>query len=819
MARNKKNSRIPALRKLGLSVAEDPWRMVGATVLVTILMVLGAGAALETGRTEFRTNINDLFPDYEEMDIMDQIGEDFGNYETFIVLVKADDVLTPKAFEKTSGAIIKLKNDPRTWRNVIGENDVEKNLSFISLPTILEEYSQISWGSTTSQDIRDILKTYLNDNNIPEVYRKLAASLLPKNFNPDSDNKIKSMVLYVTLDGGLSDTELEALELHMRDDIINDFRGSGVEMYTYAFGLLSTSYGEAEATMEPLFVLAVIAIFALSLINYRRLSDALLANLTLLIVIIWTFCIIGIVGFDYNFMNIMVPLLITGLAIDFSFHAIIGYRERLWGTKQPEIRIKKAAIGMITFVGIAFILATVTTTFGFLSNIVSDLQAITEFGIVAAFGVVFACVLNVTFVPAIRIILDKRRLKKGKELKGAIPPKNISAKPGRVLGPIFNTVKHPWAFIIVLIVIAIPGYVLLPNMRATYDPTGELLETQDITIAFRTLNEDYSVGTETIIVRIDGNFEYKGIWDHANLSIWRARDDKYIAKADGAAKVEWIGSILPSIGYNNSYYLSIDSNLDGIPDRGVSQEEIKPWLDNLTAEYPILNQFIHKGPQGYDGIIIRFITKTNLGEHGLDAKKELEHDFESFSFNDVDAKIQYTGEPIIWNKGLDDFRESLFMSTILVLIFAFILLIIVFGIIYRSPLLGLLTAIPPVLAIGWTLGFMAVSGIPLNMMTAFVGSFTVGLGIDYPIHMVTRWVEERKKKKSILECYTITIRSTGKELGFSALTTLSAFIAFALMPMPVMREFGIVMVAAIVFSYLGAVLMMPMLIRVWHRKD
>ena len=81
-------------------------------------------------------------------------------------------------------------------------------------------------------------------------------------------------------------------------------------------------------------------------------------------------------------------------------------------------------------------------------------------------------------------------MKKEKELQGVISPTKIGAEPGRILKPLSKTVKHPWIFIVVLIIIALPGYLQLSEMRATYDPTGELLETQDITKAFRTVKMD-----------------------------------------------------------------------------------------------------------------------------------------------------------------------------------------------------------------------------------------------------------------------------------------------------------------------------------------
>jgi predicted RND superfamily exporter protein len=830
MVRKYNNTKL--LNKLGVQVSEHPKMIVIITFFITFIIIAGAFAAIETGHTEFRTNINDLFPKYEEVEILQEIENDFGTIEPYIVLIKADDVLTPEVFNQTILVVQELQKDEQVRKYLIGETTYEKETYIFSLPSTLASYYLIRQGNldpttseihfvastfNSSQEIRNLIIDLINDPMVTDLEKSLITSFLPKTFDPRSNENVRSMVLMVQLDSSVPDKELEEAELYIRDEIINDLRTDEIKMYSYAFGLLSPAYTEAEAELEPLFALMVIAILIISWINYQRISDVLIANLTLLIVIIWTFCIIGIFGFDYNFLNIMVPLLVTGLAIDFSFHSIIGYRERLTGKDKPETRIKNAVIKMITLVGVAFILATITTTFGFVSNVVSDLPSIGEFGIIAACGIIFACILNLTFVPALRVSLDLRRVNRGKSLQGEISSKKISAKPGRILGLLSGTIKQPWVLIVVLIVLCIPGYAMITGIRASYDPTGELLETQEITKAYRTLNKDYTVGTEMIIIRIDGDLEDPGVWQAINRSINNACDDQYVATQNGTAQIEWIGTLLQSIGRFNVNYRTIDSNLDGIPDPGINSDDLQRTLDNISEIYPAIDQYIHKGPEGYDGVIIRVITRTNVGQYGLEAKNELINDFQPVY--DTGARLQYTGEPIIWNKGLEDFTESLILSTFLVIIFAFFLLLLVFRIIYNSPLLGILTAIPPILAFGWTLGFMALIGIPLNMMTAFVGAFTIGLGIDYPIHLVTRWAEERKNGFSIIDCYTISIRSTGKELIFSAITTLSAFIAFALMPMPVMAQFGIVMIASILFCLLGAVFVMPMLIRIWHRSD
>lgn len=824
------------LEKIGSIVANYPKWTIFTIALLTILMIGGAILSVSSGRSELRTNINDLFPKYKEVEIMEKIEEDFGNMEPYLILVKADDVFQPKVFNKISQLELALKKDSKLKKHSIS-TDVNGQVPLIySLPSILANYklmkqkgelaptnkeiSTIIKNFKSGDEIKSLFHSYQNDKNISEAERDLISTFLPKDFvKSPYDESVESMVVFIAIDSSYSDEKIEEVELHIKDNIIKNYDGDGITMYSYAFGLLSSSYSEAERTLEPLFSLAILLIFIISLINYKRLSDALLANFTVLLVVIWTFCFIGIVGYDYNYMNIMVPLLITGLAIDFSFHGIIGYRERLYGQEKPEKRVRNAIVAMISFVGIAFILATVTTAFGFLSNISSALPSITEFGIIAALGIVFICLFNLTLVPAIRVVLDLRRLKKGKSLTGIIPPKVISASPGKLLKPFSQTIKFPWFILItlILVLLAIPGYTKVKDIQASYDPTGELLETQDITKAFRTLNKDYAIGTESILMRINGDFEDPSLWQAVNQSIKNASDNKYISKVNGSANMEWIGVLLPSIGRSDPAYQLFDKNLDGLPEKELGPKDIRNTLDNISKFYPTIEQYIHKGANGYDSIVIRVMSKTNVGEFGLEAKKELEKDFKPVYAQG--GEIKYTGEPIIWNKGLNDFSDSLISSTVLVMIFAAVLLLIVYGLLYRSPILGLLTAVPSISAVGWTLGIMVLLNIPLNMMTAFVGSLTVGLGIDYPIHLVTRWVGERRKEKSSVQCYIISMRSTGKELLFSALTTLSAFITFYLMPMEVMKQFGIVMVLAITFSFLAAVFMMPLLIRFWHRGD
>ena len=59
-------------------------------------------------------------------------------------------------------------------------------------------------------------------------------------------------------------------------------------------------------------------------------------------------------------------------------------------------------------VGIALTLATLATIVGFLTNVVSPLPELKDFGVLVSTGIFFAFFLVMTFLPAVRTLLDKK---------------------------------------------------------------------------------------------------------------------------------------------------------------------------------------------------------------------------------------------------------------------------------------------------------------------------------------------------------------------------------------------------------------------------
>ncbi|MEA1992850.1 MAG: MMPL family transporter, partial [Euryarchaeota archaeon] len=263
-----------------------------------------------------------------------------------------------------------------------------------------------------------------------------------------------------------------------------------------------------------------------------------------------------------------------------------------------------------------------------------------------------------------------------------------------------------------------------------------------------------------------------------------------------------------------SPYLQIDRDMDGRIDEGVSSEKLKTFL-NAVCKKKEARYYIHKNKNGnFDALLIRVMTDTTMGYHGIEALNDLKEDFKE------NGNVEFAGTPIVWAKGMNDMRDSMTNSILLCLGFAFVVLTIVFTLSHRSPLLGFLTALPPFIVIGWLFMTLNLLDIPLNSMTAMVGAIVVGIGIDYPIHIANRWAVERKEGRTPEECYRISIGSTGKEVFYSSLTTLVVFATFLPLNMPVIKQFGEAIVFGLLYSLLAAVIILPLFLRLlWHRGD
>jgi predicted RND superfamily exporter protein len=176
--------------------------------------------------------------------------------------------------------------------------------------------------------------------------------------------------------------------------------------------------------------------------------------------------------------------------------------------------------------------------------------------------------------------------------------------------------------------------------------------------------------------------------------------------------------------------------------------------------------------------------------------------------NDSSVTFVQAGIPIIYRNLDDSIINSQIRSLIIALVLVFICLVFL-----AHSITGGLIGLTP---IGFTLlvifGFMGFTGIPLDIATVLVGSISIGIGIDYSIHFVSRFRKEFKEDKTELEALDKTLETTGKAILINVLTVMMGFLVLVLAELVPLRRFGILVAITMIGSGIGAITLLPAII-------
>ncbi|WP_421078273.1 MMPL family transporter [Methanothermococcus sp. Ax23] len=136
---------------------------------------------------------------------------------------------------------------------------------------------------------------------------------------------------------------------------------------------------------------------------------------------------------------------------------------------------------------------------------------------------------------------------------------------------------------------------------------------------------------------------------------------------------------------------------------------------------------------------------------------------------------------------------------------------------FRKPLSTVMPLIPVLVAVVWTGGAMGVLGIPVDMATAGMGSLLLGMGIDYGIHLMHRYEEERKKKIPSDKAVETAVVSTGTAVIVTTATTVVGFLALVFAPLPMMANLGKVCALGIFFCMVSVITLLPAMLIIEER--
>ncbi|MGB1588624.1 MAG: MMPL family transporter, partial [Poseidonia sp.] len=232
----------------------------------------------------------------------------------------------------------------------------------------------------------------------------------------------------------------------------------------------------------------------------------------------------------------------------------------------------------------------------------------------------------------------------------------------------------------------------------------------------------------------------------------------------------------------------------------------QPWLD------------VNGEPAAYDMMQIRFGMTQPEDFPGMQGGvAEVWRDLEVFT-NLSSGTYEEAGEeeedkPLTWvmltGRPITRFTASTAMQdemqSSLILGSVFVLASLSIG--FRSPKQAVVTFVPILLVVIWLYGLMYVAGSSLNIVTVTIATISLGVGIDYCIHVTERYREGRENGESHSDALAAVGGACGLALLGSATSDIAGFLVIALSPMGLFSNFGIFSAAMIALSLVASLVL------------
>ncbi len=163
----------------------------------------------------------------------------------------------------------------------------------------------------------------------------------------------------------------------------------------------------------------------------------------------------------------------------------------------------------------------------------------------------------------------------------------------------------------------------------------------------------------------------------------------------------------------------------------------------------------------------------------------------------------YRNRTMEYNNIVNDIVTSIASSLVLI-----VLIIIVY---FRRARSLVLVLLPLVAGTVLSVAVTALTLGRLNMVTALIFAVVMGLGIDFGVHMTTRYLDERGRGKTLQESMMLALSKTGRAILTAGLTTAGALGVMAAAEFKGFMEFGIIAMLGILICLVVYIVMVPAL--------
>ncbi len=860
-----------------------PGRVVGFAVAITAALVVPflTMSPTESASTE---------PEGAVFDARDLVDERFASdvIPYFFIITDPDgDLLRAQPLRELLAAEKALREDPVVGPALFRYFDPVTEMEIVGVTTIADLVDRVLPGGLA--DATDAEVKVAGSALIDQLGEDSQTILLSPQSNRDSDGvwSVPAVSALVISDSEVlgfgaaavnlgGDTEAEEYARRIQE-LLRTAENLGVYGVAIDVNLTSQEQGQLAGPFIGFTILAVLLIVGLTFRSYWVLA---VVGASLGALMIWLKGISNLIGLkDDLVLSLIVPIAMISFGVDFAFHAVGRYREERAEGHEP----RRAFVVGVTAVSGALVLALTSDTAAFLSNVVSGIESIIQFGVGAAIALTSAFLLLGLVTPLAVAVIESQvpapatglrgtligmvasaavaglymasvllmvfvlpwvgvtmlvitvlvsvvvpflvRRRKGGEPVGALPANDRLARP---VGAVITFLAARRAVVVpVALLVSLVAAFFAVNVKAEFDVEDFFSADSDFVVALNLLDDHVGDrGGEPAVIYVEGPLD-----DPAQLARLDARLDEirtletdlFARNSDGVLVLGGVFSVFDAV-LESPVALQFVNAQSGVEITDLDGNGIPDTTEQLRAVFDVTSRFgvpfdserlvmtpddvrtqLTHDERGYATQFAIGLRGSRTQESVVEARDVLAPFTAAISADFDGAFAQTTGGPFVRQESLDATIRALQIS----LPVAAFLCLLIATLFLRSVRFGIVSVIPILMTVSWLYAFIERAGYNINIVTATIAAVSIGIGIDFAIHYISRFREELDRVGNRLEAVRRAGEGTGSALVASAVSSAVGFGILALAPMPLFAAYGLLTAVMIILALVATLVVLP----------
>lgn len=743
---------------------------------LTLIIVLGITAffGYQLKNLKIDSSIDSLLiktdPDYQ---YYVKTKDWFGSDNVTSLVIKDPSLYTQKKLEILQNLVFEME----VWEEVEKVDSLFTSPHFENIEGTLQTVPLLDFIPETSEEIgkikqRALRNPFFNKTLINETgdLMTINISLVPNSTDPKQDIKFARKL----------------------ENTIQTLKGDFEEVFQIGTPELTREIENGVLSDQKLIIpISLATIIFLLFITMGSFKSAFFPIVTGVLSVIWTFGQMALLEIPVQMLTMGIPVLLLVIGSTEDTHIISEYDEALHlkrGLKDQALKYLSQKIS------IPILLTTITTTVGFGTIVLNDIQLLKEFGIACSIGMLYNFFITIFIAPILLKIFTESVEHEVTEEFDSSPVKEEKEETFTKLAGHLNTfIQSNQKYILTTTIVLIVLGFIFSNFVTTNNSSLDMLK-EDSTIRKNISKTDREIG---------GIFTF-----YLSLEAPKNKNFKNHELATLVFKIENLKKKYPEFLSGQSYTSLLALIHREFNDGQPNMYEI-PQNTNLINQY-----FLFLSPDDLRNFLTLDYLKANIiFRHNISSTVRTLQIIEELDIAVTEIlsgsgiKHRFTGSRFLTDKASKNIVESQISSLFIICVCVFLIIYFLFMDI-RIALLSMIPNIIPILILFTVMGLF---DIYLDVGTCNIAAVAIGIAADDTLHFLARLEQNLKILFSKTEAIKKTLEQELRPIFCTSLSLAIGLLILGTSTFVPLIKFGSLLALCIFVAFLADILITPAL--------